>query len=69
MKKLNLLSKTEMKRVIGGYQSLGGCTSDSQCPGQWCCPNMSDPSQDWSCQTPEPQTMPVSDEKVLMCPL
>ncbi len=44
MKKVNLLSKIQMKKVMGGYLSLTGCKDDTQCTGgQWCCPDMRDP--------------------------
>ncbi len=70
MKRQNLLSKAEMRKVTGGYLQVSGCIDDSECRGgQWCCPNMSDPSQPWSCQTPERHTLPVTEGEVVMCPL
>ena len=69
MKKNNLLSKAEMKKVMGGYRLLSACTYDTQCTGgQWCCPNFDDPSQPWTCETPVLTVMPGSDETPLLCP-
>lgn len=56
MKKVNLLSKIQMKKVLGGNRvAVMGCESTLQCPsGQWCCTDMSDPSTvgPKKCQTP-----------------
>ena len=36
MKKVNLLSKAEMKKVLGGYESIGRCDSDCLAVGSEC---------------------------------
>lgn len=69
MKKVNLLSKAEMKKVMGGRASLmQECELNSQCPlGQQCCPvhtaNPENPmlpdTITWECQTPVPLGLPV----------
>lgn len=70
MKKTNLLTRVEMKNVMGGAITpiFDGCTSDEQCSGgRECCPNMTDPSQPWTCETPILQELPNGTKEV-MCP-
>lgn len=53
MKKANLLSKAEMKRVLGGTEMVpdGGCHSDSDCgASEECCPDDASLTNGWKCQ-------------------
>lgn len=51
MKKLNLLSKAEMKKVFGGVRDVQGCSSDANCSsGETCCPDNSGPTSGFKCQ-------------------
>lgn len=50
MKKVNLLSKIQMKKVLGGNRvAVMGCESTLQCPSdQWCCTDMSQSVNCWA---------------------
>lgn len=66
MKKANLLSKAEMKKVMGGGVPVDGCDSSSCPTSQVCCPSWdgSGPIR-YSCETP---VLLGTDDHTLVCP-
>ncbi|TDO22350.1 hypothetical protein CLV32_1318 [Pedobacter duraquae] len=62
MKTLNLLSKSDMKKIMGGSQDEGGCldrgcTKDSECGGN--CPKCVEVNPTWgtTCATSSSETL------------
>lgn len=72
MKKRNLLSKAEMKKVLGGGVPVSqGCAgNDSLCPsGQSCCPvHDSWGNLGWGCTSPGMSELPGGGSEMQKCP-
>jgi hypothetical protein len=71
MKKANLLSKAEMKKVMGGLLPQAGCTSDSQCgAGESCCPdyaNWGTGPMPFACSGPSVVELPDGTSTTMAC--